>query len=173
MGCSNKDPHSPRQMKIDVCDVTLSVYPHRASLKNMLGWYSKGHRFDSHHGQAYFSSLPAMWIYTHKHHKHHIHLSIHNTTQKKSWLGKGINFQFPPWGKWLEVNSLSPFDVVGHSTITLSPSGQQNFFMWGVLIFSSRWPVSLCTFHSRWLNLTQGNPLSVIALLLTSKIIWR
>ena len=39
----------------DVCDVTLSVYPHRASLKNMPG-----------HGgrRAYFSSSPAVWIYT-------------------------------------------------------------------------------------------------------------
>jgi hypothetical protein len=40
----------------DVCDVTLSVYPHRASL----GLYSKGRRFDSHRGQAYFSSLPGV-----------------------------------------------------------------------------------------------------------------
>jgi hypothetical protein len=31
----------------DACDVTLSVYPHRASLKNMPG----------HHGQAYFFKL--------------------------------------------------------------------------------------------------------------------
>ena len=57
----------------DACDVTLSVYPHRASLKNMpdhggnrtydlwntrrssvgraLGTNSKGRRFDSHRGQ--------------------------------------------------------------------------------------------------------------------------
>ena len=70
----------------DACDVTLSVYPHRASLKNMpdhggnrtyeleptrprssvgraLGWYSKGRRFDSHRGQAYFSSLPGVDIH--------------------------------------------------------------------------------------------------------------
>jgi hypothetical protein len=36
----------------DACDVTLSVYPHRASLKNMPG-----------HGawpQTYFSSLPGV-----------------------------------------------------------------------------------------------------------------
>ena len=35
----------------DVCDVTLSVYPHRASLKNM-----------PDHGQAYFSSLPQAYF---------------------------------------------------------------------------------------------------------------
>ena len=40
----------------DACDVTLSVYPHRASLTA----YSKGRRFDSHRGQAYFSSLPGL-----------------------------------------------------------------------------------------------------------------
>ena len=115
----------------DACDVTLSVYPHRTSLKNMpdhggnrtydlwntspmlcqlsyavwsvrvcdiseqnlvpliskeldsvpkyhileptrprssvgraLGWYSKGRRFDSHRGQAYFSSLPGVDIHS-------------------------------------------------------------------------------------------------------------
>ena len=31
----------------DACDVTLSVYPHRASLKNM----------PDHRGQAYFSNI--------------------------------------------------------------------------------------------------------------------
>ena len=36
----------------DVCDITLSVYPHRASLKNMLEKYAKGRRFDSHRSQA-------------------------------------------------------------------------------------------------------------------------
>ena len=36
----------------DVCDVTLSVYPHRANLKNM-----------HHRGQAYFSSLPGVDIH--------------------------------------------------------------------------------------------------------------
>ena len=37
-----------------VCDVTLSVYPHRTSLKNMPG----------HHGQAYFSSLSGVDIHS-------------------------------------------------------------------------------------------------------------
>jgi hypothetical protein len=55
----------------DACDVTLSVYPHRASLKNMpdhggnrrvVG--SKGRRFDYHRGQAYFSSLPGVNIHS-------------------------------------------------------------------------------------------------------------
>ena len=64
----------------DVCDVTLSVYPHRASLKNMPGhggnrtydlwntspiWntglvFQRSYRFDSHRGQTYFSSLPGV-----------------------------------------------------------------------------------------------------------------
>ena len=70
----------------DACDVTLSVYSHRASLKNMpdhggnrtydlptrprssvgraLGWYFKGRRFDSHRGQAYISSLPGVDIHS-------------------------------------------------------------------------------------------------------------
>ena len=78
-----------------MCDVTLSVYPHRAGLKNMpdhtdiegtrlsseishnrtdlttyssvgraLGWCSKGRRFESHRGQAYFSSLPGVDIHS-------------------------------------------------------------------------------------------------------------
>jgi hypothetical protein len=39
----------------DACDVTLSVYPHRASLKNM----------PDHGGQAYqFSSLPGVDIHS-------------------------------------------------------------------------------------------------------------
>ena len=52
----------------DVCDVTLSVYPHRASLKNMPD--HGGNRtydlfmFDSHRGQAYFSSLPGVDIHS-------------------------------------------------------------------------------------------------------------
>ena len=37
----------------DVCDVTLSVYPHRASLKNMPG-------LDSHRDQAYFQACPPL-----------------------------------------------------------------------------------------------------------------
>jgi hypothetical protein len=64
----------------DACNVTLSVYPHQASLKNMpepttfgipaqmlqsiMGWYSKGRRFDCHRGQAYFSSLPGVDIHS-------------------------------------------------------------------------------------------------------------
>jgi hypothetical protein len=48
----------------DVCDVTLSVYPHRASLKNMPG---------DHRGRAYFSSSPGVDIHSEKHHKHHHH----------------------------------------------------------------------------------------------------
>jgi hypothetical protein len=50
----------------DVRDVTLSVYPHRASLKNM----PDRRRFDSHRGQAYFSSLPGVDIHSEYHHKH-------------------------------------------------------------------------------------------------------
>jgi hypothetical protein len=50
------------------CDVTLSVYPHRESLKNMPDHdgnrNSKGRRFDSHRGQAYFSSLPGVDIHS-------------------------------------------------------------------------------------------------------------
>jgi hypothetical protein len=47
----------------DACDVTLSVYPHPASLKNMPGHGGNGiEPTDSHRGQAYFSSLPAVWI---------------------------------------------------------------------------------------------------------------
>ena len=38
----------------DACDVTLSVYPHRVSLKNM----------PVHRGQAYFSSLPGVDIHS-------------------------------------------------------------------------------------------------------------
>jgi hypothetical protein len=56
----------------DACDVTLSVYPHQASLKNMpdhggnrtYDQYSKGRRFDSHRSQAYFSSLPGVDIHS-------------------------------------------------------------------------------------------------------------
>ena len=58
-------------MMLVSCDVTLSVYPHRACLKNMPGHGgnrtyidSKGRRFDSHRGQAYFSSLPGMDIHS-------------------------------------------------------------------------------------------------------------
>jgi hypothetical protein len=43
----------------DACDVTLSVYPHRASLKNM-----PIHGFDSHREKAYFSSLPGVDIHS-------------------------------------------------------------------------------------------------------------
>jgi hypothetical protein len=55
----------------DACDVTLSVYSHRASLKNMPD--HGGNRtydlwnlrpFDSHRGQAYFSSLPGVDIHS-------------------------------------------------------------------------------------------------------------
>jgi hypothetical protein len=52
----------------DACDVTLSVYPHQASLKNMPGHggnrtYDFRFRFDSHRVQAYFSSLPGVDIH--------------------------------------------------------------------------------------------------------------
>jgi hypothetical protein len=74
-----------------LCDVTLSVYPHRAGLKNMPChggiwtynlWnnspmlcqgilaqcspnaFAKGRRFESHRGQAYFSSLPSVDIHS-------------------------------------------------------------------------------------------------------------
>ena len=61
----------------DACDVTLSVYPHRTSLKDMPDhggkrtydlWNtrqcSKGRRFDSYRGQAYLSSLPGVDIHS-------------------------------------------------------------------------------------------------------------
>ena len=49
----------------DACEVTLSVYPHRASLKNMPGHGgNRGRRFDSHRGRAYFSSLPGVDIHS-------------------------------------------------------------------------------------------------------------
>ena len=51
----------------DACDVTLSVYPHRASLAQLAEhWASipKVVRFDSHRGQAYFSSLPGVDIHS-------------------------------------------------------------------------------------------------------------
>ena len=38
----------------DVCNVTLSVYPHRESLKNM----------PDHRGRAYFSSSPGVDIHS-------------------------------------------------------------------------------------------------------------
>ena len=44
----------------DACDVTLSVYPHRASLKNMPD--HGGNR--TYRGQAYFSSLPGVDIHS-------------------------------------------------------------------------------------------------------------
>ena len=50
--------------KYDACDVTLSVYPHRASLKNMPEKYCKGRRFVSHRGQAYFSNLRGVDIHS-------------------------------------------------------------------------------------------------------------
>ena len=53
----------------DACDVTLSAYPHRASLKNM-----PVHGENQTRGQAYFSSLPGVDIHSEQHHKHHIHL---------------------------------------------------------------------------------------------------
>ena len=57
----------------DACDVTLSVYPHRASLKNMPVYGG-----NQTCGQAYFSSLPGVDIHSeYKHHKHHIHLSTY------------------------------------------------------------------------------------------------
>ena len=43
-----------------VHDVTLSVYTHRAGLKNMPG------HGGSHRGQAYFSSLPGVDIHSHR-----------------------------------------------------------------------------------------------------------
>jgi hypothetical protein len=42
----------------DACDVTLSVYLHRTSLKNMV------RRFVSHRGQAYFSSLSGVDVHS-------------------------------------------------------------------------------------------------------------
>jgi hypothetical protein len=53
----------------DACDATLSVYPHRASLKNMPDHGVKGRGFVSHRGQAYFSSLPGVDIHSEWHHK--------------------------------------------------------------------------------------------------------
>jgi hypothetical protein len=43
----------------DACDVTLSVYPHRASLKNMPVYGG-----NQTCGQAYFSSLPSVDIHS-------------------------------------------------------------------------------------------------------------
>ena len=43
----------------DACDVTLSTYPHRASLKNM-----PVHGGNQTRGQAYFSSLPGVDIHS-------------------------------------------------------------------------------------------------------------
>jgi hypothetical protein len=45
----------------DVCDVTLSVYQHRASLKN-IPWKICLEKY-FHRGQAYFQACP-VWIYT-------------------------------------------------------------------------------------------------------------
>ena len=60
-----------QQCSIDVCDVTLSGYPHREGLKNMAGhggigihtgkaWKICLATVGSHRGQAYFSSLPGV-----------------------------------------------------------------------------------------------------------------
>ena len=43
----------------DACNVTLSAYPHRASLKNM-----PVHGGNQTCGQAYFSSLPGVDIHS-------------------------------------------------------------------------------------------------------------
>ena len=43
----------------DACNVTLSAYPHRASLKNM-----PVHGGNQTRGQAYFSSLPGVDIHS-------------------------------------------------------------------------------------------------------------
>ena len=50
------------QVNYDVCVATLSVCPHRASLKNMPG--HGGIRKICHRGQAYFSSLPGADIHS-------------------------------------------------------------------------------------------------------------
>ena len=52
-----------------LCDVTLSVYPPRAGLKNMPGHGGNqtttfGILAQSHRGQAYFSSLPGVDIHS-------------------------------------------------------------------------------------------------------------
>jgi hypothetical protein len=47
-----------------VCDVTLSVYPHRASLKNMPRHGGNRYDLDSHRGGAYFSSSPGVDIHS-------------------------------------------------------------------------------------------------------------
>ena len=52
----------------DACDVTLSVYPHRASLKNMPD-HGGNRTYDLWNGYTL-----RVWIYTQSH-KHHIHLS--------------------------------------------------------------------------------------------------
>ena len=61
-------------MIICLCDVTVSVYPHRAGLKNMhdhggirtydLCRPSKGRRFKSHRGHAGIFFKPAWCVYT-------------------------------------------------------------------------------------------------------------
>ena len=50
----------------DACDVTLSVYPHRASLKNMPdhGGNRTYDLWNTSRGQAYFSSLPGVDIHS-------------------------------------------------------------------------------------------------------------
>ena len=55
----------------DVCDVSLSVYPHTGKLEKYPWprWESNPRPFDSNRGQAYFSSLPGVYIHSEKHHK--------------------------------------------------------------------------------------------------------
>ena len=50
-----------------ICLATVGIEPMTFGIP--LGWYSKGCRFDSHGGQAYFSSLPGVDI--HQHSKYH------------------------------------------------------------------------------------------------------
>jgi hypothetical protein len=66
-----------QQLKI-VCDVTLSVYPHRASLKNMPG-HGGNRTYDLH----IFQARP-VWIYTQSNITNIIFTWVHNTNTEKT-----------------------------------------------------------------------------------------
>ena len=53
--------------------------------------FQRSYRFDSHRGQAYFSSSPGVDIHSEKHHKHHIHLSTLHQHIKKNF---NVSFSF-------------------------------------------------------------------------------
>jgi hypothetical protein len=58
----------------------------------MLLWLSECPRFDSHHGQAYFSILPSVDIYTQSNITNIIFARVHNTnTEKKTYCISAIS----------------------------------------------------------------------------------